>query len=228
MNLRQCEDRARFVLATALLRLAAGEWLHRPAEGVAVDRTCERCHEPHGRPRLPETGLHASIAHAGEYVAVALSDVAPVGVDVERIGRVAYLPLLDAVCTASERRNVTGEADLYAYWTRKESILKATGVGLSLPMTDVVVTAPADPPRILAYNGGAKLPAQMLAPSFDARYACAATVLTDAPIRFRVRSADGLLSGKGRAGTPSEATRAGTALEATRAGTALPALHQML
>jgi 4'-phosphopantetheinyl transferase len=195
MNLRQYEDRTRFVLATALLRLAAGAWLNESPAGVTVDRTCEHCLEPHGRPRLPGTGLHASISHASEYVAVVLSDVAPVGVDIERIGRVAYAPLVDAVCSASERRLVTNDADFYAYWTRKESVLKATGVGLSLPMTDVVVTAPADAPRLVAYDGAAGLPAQMVAPSFDARYACAVTVLTDAPIRFRVRSADGLLAG---------------------------------
>jgi 4'-phosphopantetheinyl transferase len=194
MGLRQYEDRVRFVLATALLRLAAGAWLHRPPEGVVVDRTCERCREPHGRPRLPGTGLHASIAHASEYVAVALSEVAPVGVDIERIGRVAYAPLLGAVCTVSEQCYVTSDADFYAYWTRKESVLKATGVGLSLPMTDVVVTAPADAPGVVAY-GGSELPAQMVAPSFDGRYACAVTVLTDAPIRFRVRSAEGLIAG---------------------------------
>jgi 4'-phosphopantetheinyl transferase len=194
MDLRQREDRARFVLATALLRLAAGRWLQRPPERVAVDRTCDRCLEPHGRPHLVGTGLHASISHAGEYAAVALSDVAPIGVDIERIGRVAYAPLLGAVCTASERRHVTSDADFYAYWTRKESVLKATGIGLSLPMTDVVVTPPADAARVIAYAGSARFAGQMFELSFDARYACAVTVLTDSPIVFRVHCAEGLLA----------------------------------
>jgi 4'-phosphopantetheinyl transferase len=191
MGLQQREDRARFALATVLLRLAAGAWLGRPPERVAIDRTCDRCLEPHGRPRLSGTGLHASISHAGKYAAVALSDVAPVGVDIERIGRVAYAPLIDAVCAAGERRHVTSDADFYTYWTRKESVIKATGVGLSLPMTDVVVTPPADAARVVVYDGRAELAAQMFECSFDAHYACAVTVLTDSPIPFRVRSAEG-------------------------------------
>jgi 4'-phosphopantetheinyl transferase len=191
-GLQQREDRERFVLATALLRLAAGAWLQRPPEHVAVDRTCDRCLRQHGPPRLPETGLYASISHAGEYAAVALSDVAPVGVDIERIGRIAYAPLLSAVCTAGERRHVTSDGDFYAYWTRKESVLKATGIGLSLPMTDVVVTPPADAARVVAYNGSADFAAQMFEHSLDACYRCAVTVLTDAPIAFRARGVEGL------------------------------------
>jgi 4'-phosphopantetheinyl transferase len=192
-SLRQSEDRARFALATILLRLAAGAWLGQPPERVAIDRTCDRCLQPHGRPRLPGTGLHASISHAGEYAAVALSDVAPVGVDIERIGRVAYAPLIDVVCTAAERLHVMGDADFYTYWTRKESVLKATGIGLSLPMTKVVVTPPTDAARVVMYDGSVRFAAQMFECSFDARYACAVTVLTDSPIPFRGGGAEGFL-----------------------------------
>jgi 4'-phosphopantetheinyl transferase len=193
MGFRRHGDRARFVLATALLRLAAGVWLRQSPDQIVVNRICNRCREPHGPPRLPGSGLHASISHAGEYVTVALSDVAPVGVDIERIKRIAYAPLLDVVCTASERRHVTSAADFYAYWTRKESVLKATGVGLSLPMTNVVVTAPGDLPRVVTYQRS-KLAAQMLERRFDPHYACVVTVLTGSPTRFRIHDAQGLLA----------------------------------
>jgi 4'-phosphopantetheinyl transferase len=137
--------------------------------------------------------LHASISHSGEYAAVALSDVAPVGVDIERVGAVAYPPILGAVCAASERRHVNGDADFCSYWTRKESVLKATGVGLSLSMTSVVVTPPGEPARVIAYRDSTELVAQMFEPALDARYACAVTVLTDLPLVFRVCGGEGLL-----------------------------------
>jgi 4'-phosphopantetheinyl transferase len=190
---RRSRDRERFVLATTILRLAAGAWLGVPAERVDVDRTCSRCQESHGRPRLPGTGLHASISHAGDYAAVALSDVAPVGVDVERIGKVPYEPLLDMVCTAGERHHVADDADFCAYWTRKESVLKATGVGLSLPMTEVVVTPPGEPPGVLAYEGRPAFAAQMFDHPFDTRYECVVTVLTGSPARLCVGDAESLL-----------------------------------
>jgi 4'-phosphopantetheinyl transferase len=195
MGFRRRDDRTRFVLATALLRLAAGARRRRSPQRIIVDRICDRCFEPHGLPRLPGSGLHASISHADEYVAVALSDVAPVGVDIERVGRIVYTPLLDTVCTARERRHVTREADFYAYWTRKESVLKATGVGLSLPMTDVVVTPPREVPRVVSYDGRSEFAAQMVEWCFDPRYACAVTVLTDSPTPFHVHSGEGLLAG---------------------------------
>lgn len=186
-------DRARFVLATAVLRLAAGAWLRQSPDQLVVDRICDRCREPHGPPRLPGSGLHASISHAGEYVTVALSDVAPVGVDIEQIKRIAYVPMLDVVCTAGERRHVTSAADFYTYWTRKESVLKAIGVGLSLPMTNVVVTAPGDLPRVVTYQGS-KLAAQMLERRFDPRYACVVTTLTSSSTCFRIHDAQALLA----------------------------------
>jgi 4'-phosphopantetheinyl transferase len=192
---RQPGDRERFVLATALLRLAVAAWSGEPPARVEVDRTCERCQEPHGRPRLPGTGLHASISHASDYVAVAVCDIAAVGVDIEQTGRVAFEPLLDLVCTASERRHVTGDADFCAFWTRKESVLKATGIGLSLPMTEVVVTPPTEHPRVLAYAGRQGFAARMFERPFDARYGCVVTVLTDSPVELRVGDAERLLVG---------------------------------
>jgi phosphopantetheinyl transferase len=39
----------------------------------------------HGRPRLPGTGLHASISHSGATVAVAVSSAGAVGVDVQQV-----------------------------------------------------------------------------------------------------------------------------------------------
>jgi 4'-phosphopantetheinyl transferase len=67
-RLRRAEDRTRQVLGAVLLRLAVAAHTGVPTGSVVVDRTCRRCREPHGRPRLPDAGLHASITHSGDLV----------------------------------------------------------------------------------------------------------------------------------------------------------------
>ena len=187
-------DRDRFVLATALLRAAvASRTGGRPAR-VAVDRSCEHCGGQHGRPRLPGTGLAASITHSGDVVAVALTDGDPVGVDVEAITAGEYEPLLPRVCTEAERPSVRTARDFYTIWTRKEAVLKATGEGLRTPMTSVTVTPPGQPPAVLELAG--TTPACKLAdiPAGDG-YAAAAAVLTTAAVTFHVLGASPLLAG---------------------------------
>src|SRR6476659_3894222 len=76
---RLAADRDRFTLAGALLRMVAGRALGVGASAVVVDRTCDTCGEPHGRPRLPGCGLQVSISHSGDVVTVAVTAAGPVG-----------------------------------------------------------------------------------------------------------------------------------------------------
>jgi 4'-phosphopantetheinyl transferase len=186
-------DRDRFVLATALLRIvAACQAGGDPAE-LEVNRSCERCGAQHGRPRLPGTGLAASISHSGDVVAVALTAGLPVGVDVEAISARDYEPLVPRVCTAAERQFVRTAEDFYAYWTKKEAVLKATGTGLRTPMTAVTVTPPGTAPVVEGVE-----PCRLATISAGAGYAAAVAVLTASPVTFDVSDAD-----VGRAGWPA-------------------------
>src|SRR5262245_59668839 len=63
-------DQARFTVAATLLRLTVAGILQVTPAAVEIDRTCDRCGAPHGRPRVPGTDLHVSISHAGARVAV--------------------------------------------------------------------------------------------------------------------------------------------------------------
>ena len=187
-------DRDRFVLATALLRMVAAEHADTEPSDVRLDRSCEECGQQHGRPRLPGTGLEASISHSGEIVAVALTDRCPVGVDVEVISSRDYEPLIRSVCTAAERPFVLVAADFYAYWTRKEAVLKATGQGLRTPMTSVTVTPPGLPARLLGLDGAQPL-CELADISAGAGYAGAVAVLTSDPVSVQVLAADQVLGG---------------------------------
>lgn len=116
-------DRARSMLAAAVLRVAVGRQRDIPPR-LEVDRTCADCGRPHGPPRVTG-GPHVSVSHSGLLVAVALCEEASVGVDVQRV---ADLRAEDPV-----------------RWTRGESLVKAGGERGSTAGATTVDLAPPCP-----------------------------------------------------------------------------------
>jgi 4'-phosphopantetheinyl transferase len=189
---RLAEDRDRCLLGAALLRTAASHHLGvRPAD-VSVDRTCPWCESQHGRPVLAGSGLHASVSHSGDVVAVAITGAGPVGVDVEAGRAFDFSAVTDSVCSPAERACVTGLGDFYAYWTRKEAVLKATGDGLRRPMTDLSITPPGSAPVLLALSDDAAPACQMADISAGDGYYAAVAVLTARPVAFGTHDASTL------------------------------------
>lgn len=155
---RQETDRNRFTVGATLIRLLLAAHTGTDPAALPIDRTCDGCDRPHGRPRLPGSGIEVSVSHAGDRVVVACGRVPALGVDVEP----ARVPddaraLLRSVASPDERAE---PGDVLGYWTRKEAVLKATGDGLRVPMTDVTVTAPHLPPALLAFRNRPDLPAR--------------------------------------------------------------------
>lgn len=188
---RRAEDQARFTVATALVKLAAARRLGLPAPDVVIDRTCD-CGRPHGRPRLSGQDLAVSISHSADRVLVALTAGAPVGADVERVRPVEIAGLAGHVLGAGE-----AAADLpqfFRYWTRKEAVVKATGDGLRMPLSQVLVSAPAQPPRLLRYGDQAGLVAAMADLDPGDGYAAAVAVLATGPVQVRQHDAGRLLA----------------------------------
>ena len=174
------EDRTRQIAGAALLRLAAGRLADIDPAAIRVDRTCDTCGQPHGRPQLIGTDLHASISHSGDRIAVALSRAGRVGVDVERITPIDVAELASGVLDPEERANST--TDFFIYWVRKESVVKATGDGVVVALERVRVSRPSEPARLLGYPNGTPLAATItdLHPGGD--YVAATTVLATGPI----------------------------------------------
>jgi 4'-phosphopantetheinyl transferase len=183
-------DRRRLAIGSALLRLAAGRELGRPPRSVRLDRTCPTCGKPHGKPRIIDGGdLEVSVSHSGQRVAVALARGAAVGVDVEeRPAGFDYAALVPAVLGSAERAT---DADTFlAYWTCKEAVLKATGDGLRVPLTNLTIADPVDDPRLAAWPERPGLPATVTLYRLDPGPGHVAALAVLDPVRRPVHQLD--------------------------------------
>ena len=146
---------------------------------------------------MTDADVHVSVTHSGDVVAVAVTAEGPVGVDVEMIAPGSesdHHEICPSVCSADERRFVSGRDAFFTFWTRKEAVLKATGHGLRLPMTDVGVTSPEQRPALLAFPGGQVPPCRMSDVDAGDGYRGAVAVLTTRPVDFAVLDAAPLLA----------------------------------
>lgn len=133
------DHRRDFIAAHALLRLALSSRLDLPPRALELEA------EPKGRPFLaphqqPPHPVHLSLSHTAGRVAVALSGVAPIGVDIEPLGRLEedptgfahrhFHPGEAAEIAAASRHEAPRLA--ISLWCLKEALGKATGEGLRL------------------------------------------------------------------------------------------------
>jgi 4'-phosphopantetheinyl transferase len=197
-RLRSVEDRERFVAGAALLRTVVAVSLGIARAQVSIDRTCAHCGGEHGRPMVVGHDLEVSVAHSGALVVIAVTSAGPVGVDVERVRPIDHVLLSQEICRPGEAQLDRGPTSFYTLWTRKESVLKATGAGLRLSMAEVGVTAPDDAPRLLSYAGDASIECEMADIRPAAGYVGAVTVLGASPVVFRHWRAEGVLRMEGQ------------------------------
>ncbi len=91
----------------------------------------------HGKPffEKPWDGYHFNISHSGDIVVMGIGRV-PLGVDVERIGRVKDFMRLLRFFYDREKDRVRASADpedeFYRIWTYREAFSKLVGEGLAL------------------------------------------------------------------------------------------------
>lgn len=96
-----------------------------------------------GRPYLPGSGIAFSIAHSGEFISCALS-VEEVGLDVEAIRPVDIQALACDLPGVELSAGTSSLTNFFQYWTSREAILKATGHGLHVPISQVSVHPSGD------------------------------------------------------------------------------------
>jgi 4'-phosphopantetheinyl transferase len=181
---RQPADRLRFSTGRGGLRWLLRQRTQQPTTEIQL------VDDERGKPApLNLDGWHVNLSHSGEWVVWAFAD-SPVGVDVEQPQPgFAYADLIETCFGPAEQRAI-GEAGpvgsiahqtlFYTLWTRKEAILKATGIGLTNALTALSVldgpqhvpteaigsdddwhvysfTLPTNVPAAVAYRGKAEI-----------------------------------------------------------------------
>jgi 4'-phosphopantetheinyl transferase len=198
-TLRQEADRRRHatgaVLSDLLVRAHGGP-------GARVVRARDAA------PVVEGAELYVSVAHGGDWVAVAVTAVAPIGVDVEPLARPADVDGLAPSVLAPAERDILALIDgdvarqraFLTWWTRKEAVLKATGDGLRVDPREVVLSGPDAPPRVVGFAARPELRAGSaladLAP--DAAHVGAVAVLAPEPVTLAVLDGAALLAGRVR------------------------------
>ncbi|GAB6900282.1 4'-phosphopantetheinyl transferase family protein [Kineosporia succinea] len=150
---RRAQDRDRGLAAHSLLRRLLSAVTGTPPARLELGAFCISCGETgHGKPYLETADgvrpVEVNLSHSGEVVIVALA--APgtqLGVDVEQGRTVDWNALRSSIFADQEWAATQGHADRehrrLLTWARKESSVKASGHGLSLPLRHVV-TADAE------------------------------------------------------------------------------------
>jgi 4'-phosphopantetheinyl transferase len=184
-------DKALFTLGAALLRLIGARETGATPEALRVDRSCRQCGGPHGKPSIVGVDLHVSVSHSGGKVALAVTRAAPIGVDIEVVGEHDIEELARLVLTPDEK--VSRVEDFFTYWCRKESVIKATGDGLRVPLKQVVVS-PVDQRAALVSYRGAPLATSMRDLRIEPGYAAALTLLARGDLEMHTHDAARLLS----------------------------------
>lgn len=153
---RRDADRLRFLTGRVLAKTESAARLNAVARDIRLDATCDDCGKPHGKPVVvgAEGRVALSISHAAERVLCAVTDGAPVGVDVEQISRGDTADLQKYALTHFELQTVQElpeqqrDPAFFTYWARKEAVLKATGKGLRIPLTSIELGPSTHPARL--------------------------------------------------------------------------------
>ena len=153
------EGRRRFVVGRGILRSILAGYVGTKPQEIRFQ------YGPQGKPSLEKkyesTGLYFNLAHTRDLAVCACTRQCEIGVDVEHIHPVDEIDRI--------ARRIFSEGDYLAWnhlpdelrltafyrcWTQKEALIKAMGLGLSQPMSQLSVSMLSDEPAsLLSLNG---------------------------------------------------------------------------
>ena len=185
-------DRNRFVVARGLLRELLGRYLHQAPAGL------EFSYGQHGKPSLSgenaSSGLCFNLSHSSGLVVFAIARERNLGIDVEHVRpESAGEDIAQRYFSAREvndLRTLPPEARVEGFfhcWTRKEAYLKATGMGLQIPLDSFSVSLL--PEKSAQFLGGVE-PCWHMAAYHPAEGYVAAVVYDGAPCSIKYLSVD--------------------------------------
>lgn len=136
-------DRERFVIAHGLLRSLLGRYLGTPPAELRIARG------PYGKPFIAGTDLRFNLSDTKDALLIAFTQGDEIGADIETMARtVDHIAVSEHYFTPDEVRSIhaaeatgAGKRRFLELWTRKEAVLKASGVGI---MDDLRVLSVGD------------------------------------------------------------------------------------
>lgn len=182
-----------FVAAHAHVRRVLGDLLDVDPAALAFDRLCPTCGSTqHGKPTIighPRWSF--SLSYTDALAVVAVTQGPELGVDVEHVTEADFGGFAQVTLAPEEAAAFAGHdgAALLAaraqVWARKEAILKATGHGLVVDPTEVVVTGPDEPPALVHWRAREDRPDVVTLADVTLRcsdHRSSVAVLTDEPL----------------------------------------------
>jgi len=95
----------------------------------------------YGRPYLNKK-IDFNISHSGNYVICAIANDLRLGIDIEKVDKIDYTDFKNMM-RHSEWKDIVNSIypsfTFFQYWTIKESVIKADGRGLSIPLKDIYI-----------------------------------------------------------------------------------------
>jgi 4'-phosphopantetheinyl transferase len=131
-------DRQRFILCHWTLRTLLAKYLDFEPNDIVFALGENK--KPYVKASGP-VNVHFNISHAGDWILITVSG-SPVGIDVEYVDRQFDYSEVVPACFSYEdigfiENSPNPRAGFYLYWTRKESLIKATGRGIDNDLPSV-------------------------------------------------------------------------------------------
>lgn len=143
--------RQRMVFAHGLKRFLLGRLL-----GLSPG-TLRFASHSHGKPYcLETTAPYFNISHSGNWVVLIFSTLGEVGVDLEFPGTFSFWDITGEVLSTEESSRLSTSStwqDFLFYWTQKEALGKACGLGLGLKLPKISVSGSEPMQEIFLQNG---------------------------------------------------------------------------
>ena len=142
-------DRRRYIAARGTLRLLLGAYLDRSP--ASLEFTCGASGKPSLKGLSDTASLYFNLSHTADLAVYAITRIASVGIDAERVHSnlevdeiaAAFLAQEEAASLtklSADRRN----ARFYQIWARKEAYCKARGQGLTRDLHEINVSTPEE------------------------------------------------------------------------------------
>lgn len=132
---KRWQDRHSTLIGRLLLIIGLSEY------GLSKGCLDSISYDDYGRPYL-NGGIDFNISHSGQHVICCISDQGRVGVDVEEI-RSVNIQEFQRYMSKEQIDNIKKSEDMngefFKYWTSIESVMKANGKGLTLPLSEVMI-----------------------------------------------------------------------------------------